>query len=220
VRFTTHGVNLLVLVAVVLACLDLVGVQTTSIVALIGAAGLAIGLAMQGSLANFAAGMLIIFFRPFRVGDFIAAADTSGTVEEISIFTTHLCTPDNRSVIVPNARITNGNIVNHTARDRRRIELKVCIGYDADVQAARSIIESVLTSEPRILSEPKPVVGLMTLGETSVELAVWMWVRLKDELEVKFAVNEALKRELEHGGCAIQYQTRVVRLVPIAEKSA
>ncbi len=203
VRFFANVANVLVILVVVLASLDLVGVQTTSIIAMIGAAGLAIGLAMQGSLSNFAAGILIIFFRPFQVGDFISAADANGLVEDINIFTTTLRMADNRAIIVPNARITAGNIINFMAQDARRLEMSVVVSYFDNPATAKAAIERVLAAEPLVLAEPKAVVGINRFVDFGAEFAIWPWVKLRDEFTARFALNEAIMRELEAAGCTI-----------------
>ncbi len=203
VRFFGHCVYIVVIVVVVLASLDMVGVQTTSIVAMIGAAGLAIGLAMQGSLANFAAGVLIIFFRPFRVGDFITAADASGVVEEIGIFTTQLRNADGRTIIVPNSRVTGGNIINYMSHDARRLELTVTVSLTDDPGVAKAAIERAVKDVPQVLPEPKAIVGINRFVDLGMEFAICPWVNFRDEYAAKFALNEAILRELDAAGCTV-----------------
>lgn len=214
--FLVRIVQVLLLVVVVLAALDRVGVKTTSLVAIIGAAGLAIGLAMQGSLSNFAAGVMIILFRPFKVGNFIDAGGVKGIVEEISIFHTHLRTPDNLKVIVPNSQINGGTITNFSAKDTRRCDMTVGVSYDDDLKAAQAAIWRVLNADERILKDPAPIVGVMNLGESSVDIVVWPWVKAPDFLAVKFHLNEAIKAELEAAGCSIPYPQRDVHLHTVA----
>jgi small conductance mechanosensitive channel len=208
--FLVRIVQVLLLVVVVLAALDRLGVKTTSLVAIIGAAGLAIGLAMQGSLSNFAAGVMIIFFRPFRAGDFIDAGGVKGIVEEISIFHTHLRTPDNLKVIVPNAQVNGGAITNFSAKDTRRCDFTVGVSYEDDLKVAKEAIWGVLRADARILQDPAPIVGVMNLGESAVEIVIWPWVKAGDFLAVKFDLNEGVKAALEAAGCTIPYPQRDV----------
>ena len=210
--FLTRIAYVLLLVMVVIAALGRLGINTTSFVAVVGAAGLAIGLAMQGSLANFAAGVLIIIFRPFKIGDFIDAGGVKGIVEEISIFTTNLRTPDNLGVIVPNSAITSGSITNFAAKDTRRIDLTFGISYDDDIATAKRTIWEVLNADERILKDPAPIVGVMELADSSVNLVVWPWVKRADFLTVKFDLNERVKAALEGAGCSIPYPQRDVHL--------
>jgi small conductance mechanosensitive channel len=219
-RFLSRIVYVLLMVVVVLAALDLLGVRTTSLVAIIGAAGLAIGLAMQGSLSNFAAGVMIIIFRPFKVGDFIEAGGTAGIVEEISIFTTNMRTPDNRGVVVPNSAITGGVIVNLAAKDTRRCDLVFGVSYDDDLETAKKAIWEVLNADERILKDPAPIVGVMELADSSVNLVVWPWVNRTDFLAVKFALNERIKAALESSGCTIPFPQRDVHLHTVEARKA
>lgn len=210
--FFVRIVQVLLLVFVVLASLDQLGVRTTSLVAILGAAGLAVGLAMQGSLSNFAAGVMIILFRPFAVGNFIDAGGVKGIVEQISIFHTHLRTPDNLKVIVPNSQINEGAITNFSAKETRRCDLTIGVSYDDDLKVAKEAIWKVINEDARILKDPAPIVGVMNLGESSVDIVVWPWVKAPDFLAVKFHLNEAIKRELEAAGCSIPYPQRDVHL--------
>ncbi len=219
-RFLTRIAYTLLLVVVVMSALDMIGVRTTSLVAIIGAAGLAIGLAMQGALANFAAGVLIIIFRPFKIGDFIDAGGVKGIVEEISIFTTNLRTPDNLGVIVPNSSITGGSITNFSAKDTRRVDLTFGISYDDDITTAKRVIWEVLNADDRILKEPAPIVGVMELADSSVNIVVWPWAARANFLGVKFDLNERIKAGLESAGCSIPFPQRDVHLHPIEPKKS
>jgi len=178
----------------------------------LGAAGLAVGLAMQGSLANFAAGVLIIMFRPFKIGDFIDAGGSAGVVEVIGIFTTNLRTPDNRSVIMPNAGITGGNITNFSAKETRRIDMTFGVGYGDNLKTAREILERILAEDPRVLKDPAPTIGVAELGASSVDFAVRPWVKTSDYWPVKFDLNERIKVALEEGGCSIPFPQTDVHL--------
>lgn len=200
------------LIMVVIAAVGQLGVQTTSFIAVLGAAGLAIGLALQGSLANFAAGVLMIIFRPFRAGDFIDAAGAAGVVEEVQLFTTMLRTPDNKTVIIPNAQITAGTITNYSARDTRRLDLQFGVAYSDDLDAVKRVINEVLAEEPRLLAEPEPLVGLLELGDSSVNFAVRPWVKSSDYWSVYFDLQEAMKRRFDREGISIPFPQRDVHL--------
>jgi small conductance mechanosensitive channel len=211
-RFAERGIFILLMLVVIMAALDQVGVQTTSLVAVLGAAGLAVGLALQGSLANFAAGVMIIMFRPFKIGDYIEAGGTAGIVEAIGIFTTNMKTPDNRVVIVPNAQITGDTITNFSANDTRRLDLVFGVSYGDDLKAARAIFERVLSEDQRVLKEPKHTIGVGELGASSVDFVVRPWVKGSDYWGVKFDLLEKIKVELEAGGCSIPFPQRDVHL--------
>ncbi|HUG99884.1 MAG TPA: mechanosensitive ion channel domain-containing protein [Gammaproteobacteria bacterium] len=200
------------LVMVVIAAVAQLGVQTTSFIAVLGAAGLAIGLALQGSLANFAAGVLMIIFRPFKAGDFIDAAGTAGVVEEVQLFTTMLRTPDNKTIIIPNAQITAGTITNYSARDTRRLDLVFGVSYSDDLDQVKRVINEVLAAEPRLLQEPEPLIGLLELGDNSVNFAVRPWVRSSDYWSVFFDLQEAMKKRFDREGISIPFPQRDVHL--------
>jgi small conductance mechanosensitive channel len=202
----------LLMIVLVLAALDVVGVQTTSMVAILGAAGLAIGLALQGSLSNFGAGVLLVIFRPIRVGDFIEAAGTMGTVEEIGIFTTNLTTPDNKVVIMPNAGITSGNIINYSIKDMRRIDFVFGVSYSADLSKVREIFEKILKECDYILEDPAYTIGVLELGDSSVNFAVRPWVKTKDYWNAYFYLTEKAKRELDLAGIEIPFPQTDIHL--------
>jgi small conductance mechanosensitive channel len=197
---------------VVLAALGQVGIQTTSFVAVVGAAGLAIGLALQGSLANFAAGFLLIFFRPFKAGDYIEGAGTAGTVESIQIFTTQLQTPDNKRIIIPNAKLTGDNIVNWSAAGTRRVDLVFGIGYGDDIDKAKAIIAGVLAEDGRVLQDPKPTIAVAELADSSVKLAARPWVATVDYWDVYFDITEQVKKRFDAEGITIPFPQRAVHL--------
>lgn len=210
VSFTGNLTYAALLLFVVLAALNQVGIQTTSFIAVIGAAGLAIGLAMQDSLSNFSAGVMMIIFRPFGKGDFIEAAGTSGVVEDINLFTTTLRTGDNRLIYIPNGGIIGGNIVNYSARDTRRIDMVFGIGYDDDIKAAKTVIKNVLKADKRILDDPEPTIGVLELADSSVNLAVRPWVKSADYWPVKFDLNQTIKEKFDAAGITIPYpQTEI-----------
>ncbi len=195
---------------VIVAALSQVGIQTASLIAVIGAAGLAIGLALQGSLANFAAGFLILLFRPFRAGDYIEAAGTAGTVEKILIFTTELKTPDNKQVIIPNGAITSDNIVNYSANDTRRVDLVVGISYGDDIDKAKAVLRDVVAADSRVLSSPETTIAVSELADSSVNLIVRPWVNTGDYWGVYWDLTEAIKKRLDQEGISIPFPQRDV----------
>ncbi|NHA14929.1 mechanosensitive ion channel [Thioalkalivibrio sp. XN279] len=196
------------LTMVVIAAVGQLGVQTTSFIAVLGAAGLAIGLALQGSLANFAAGVLMIIFRPFKAGDYIEAAGTAGSVEEVQLFTTTLKTPDNKIVIIPNAQVTSDTITNYSARDTRRLDLVFGVGYGDDLDKVKRVIWEVLNEESRLLKDPEPVVAVLNLGESSVDFAVRPWVNSADYWGVYFDLQEKMKKRFDQEGISIPFPQR------------
>lgn len=218
ISFGGNVIYALMLTFVVIAALSQVGIETTSMAAAIAAAGLAIGLALQGSLSNLAAGVMIILFRPFKIGDYIEAAGTSGTVEDISIFTTTLKTPDNKEVIVPNGGITSGNITNYSAKDTRRIDLVIGVGYDDDLKKVRKTLEKVLKAEKRLLAEPEPTIAVSELGDSSVNFVVRPWVNSSEYWPTRFALIEAIKTTFDKEGITIPFPQRDVHVVD--EKAA
>ena len=197
---------------IVLAALGLVGIQTTSFIAVLGAAGLAIGLALQGSLANFAAGFLLILFRPFKVGDFIDAAGVAGTVEAIQIFTTSLATPDNKTIIIPNSKLTGDNITNFSAKGTRRADMVFGISYDDDIDKAREIISDVLSNDERVLKDPPMQIAVAELADSSVNFAARAWVNARDYWGVVFDTTEAVKKRFDAEGISIPFPQRDVHL--------
>lgn len=194
-----------VMIFVVIAALNKLGIETTSFIALIGAAGLAIGLALQGSLQNFAAGVLLILFKPFKVGDFIEAAGKLGGVEEIQIFNTILDSPDNRRMIVPNSKITADIITNFSDIKKRRIDLVFGISYSDDIKKAKDVLMNLVLSEPKVLKDPAPVVAVSELADSSVKLVCWPWVKPSDYWEVYFNLIEQGKIALEKNGMSIPF---------------
>ncbi|MDX1432938.1 MAG: mechanosensitive ion channel [Gammaproteobacteria bacterium] len=198
---------------VVMAALNQLGVQTTSFIAVLGAAGLAIGLALQGSLSNFAAGVMIILFRPFKVGDYIEAAGTAGSVEEILIFSTKLKSPDNKQLYVPNGAIINGNITNYSAKDMRRVDLVFGCAYGDDMAKVKSLLKEILDADERVLDDPAYTIGLLQLGDNSVNWAVRPWVKTADYWSVYFDLNETVKRRFDEAGISIPFPQRDVHII-------
>lgn len=207
------------LIAVIIAAVDQIGIETTSFLAILGAAGLAVGLALQSSLSNFSSGIMLILFRPFKVGDFVEAGGTTGTIEQINVFNTVMTTGDNREIIVPNAQVFGGTITNFSAKATRRIDLVIGIGYDDDIAKAKQIIEDILSADQRILEEPAPVILVMELGASSVDLAVRPWVRKEDYSATRGDLLEHIKAGLEEGGCSLPYPQQDIHLYKAGESS-
>ena len=212
VSFITSLAYIALMTFVILAALGQLGIQTTSFIAVIGAAGLAIGLALQGSLANFAAGFLMIIFRPFKVGDVIDAAGVLGSVEEIQVFTTQLKTADNKTIIIPNAKLTADNIINYSTKPTRRVDLVFGIGYSDDIDKAKRVISEVLAEDERILKDPPPTIGVIELGDSSVNFAVRPWVDSANYWNVFFDTNEKMKKRFDKEGISIPFPQRDVHV--------
>lgn len=210
--FITSIVHILFMVFVIIAALGRLGIQTTSLIAILGAAGLAIGLSLQNSLASFAAGVMIIGFRPFKVGDFIEAGGTSGVVEGIQIFSTQMRTGDNKTVIVPNASIIGGNIINYSARDTRRVDMTFGVGYNDDLKKAKKILQDVLDGDKRILKDPAPVIAVSELADSSVNIIVRPWVKTDDYWQVYWDLTEQVKLRFDKEGISIPYPQRDVHM--------
>ncbi len=190
---------------VIIAALGQLGVQTASFVAIVGAAGLAIGFALQGSLANFAAGVLIILFRPFKIGDFVEAGGTSGVVNEISIFSTIFKTPDNKTVIAANSTIMGGNIVNYSTEDTRRVDLTVGVNYTADLNAVKQELQNIADAEPRLLSDKEVTIAVSELADSSVNLVFRVWVKSSDYWPTYFDLTEKVKMTFDEKGIEIPF---------------
>ncbi|WP_261841647.1 mechanosensitive ion channel family protein [Aliamphritea ceti] len=205
INFVTSIANILMLLVVVVAALDQLGVDTTSMIALVGAAGLAVGLALQGSLQNFAAGVMLIVFRPFKEGDFVEVAGVSGIVEQITIFSTVMRTVDNKEVIVPNGAIYSGVITNYSARDTRRVDMVFGIGYDDDLKKAKALLEEIINSDSRVLKDPAPVIAVSELADSSVNFVVRPWVNAADYWDVLFETTETVKLRFDAEGISIPY---------------
>lgn len=198
----------ILLVVVVIAALDQLGVDTTSVLAVFATAGLAVGLALKDSLSNFASGVMLILFRPFKAGDFIEAAGHAGVVEEIKIFATTLHTPDNREITIPNGQIYGSSIINYSARDTRRVDLVIGIGYQDDLKKAEALLLGILAADERILKDPEPVVALAELADSSVNFAVRPWVRADDYWAVRSDLLERIKLSFDDNGVSIPFPQR------------
>ena len=203
--FVTNLLNTLLMIVVFIAAINQLGIQTTSIIAVLGAAGLAIGLALQGSLSNFAAGILIVIYRPYKVGDYIQADNHLGTVDDIQIFSTVLKTPDNKLVIVPNGSIMNGSIVNFSNQDKRRVDIIASCSYEDDIDKVKSVLADILSKDDRILSEPMPRIAVSELADSSVNLIVRPWVKNSDYIDVYHSLLEEIKKRFDQEGISIPY---------------
>lgn len=196
----------------ILAAIDTLGVNVTSLLAVLGAAGLAVGLALKDSLSNFAAGVMLMVFRPFRIGDFITAGGTSGVVDEIGLFCVLMRTGDNQRIIIPNSAVFGSTIVNTSALPTRRIDLVIGISYDDNIGTAKQIIENVIKADSRVLENPAPVIAVSELGDSSVNLVVRPWVNTADYWAVRWDLTENIKVKLEEGGISIPFPQRDVHL--------
>ncbi|WP_339470120.1 MULTISPECIES: mechanosensitive ion channel family protein [unclassified Pseudomonas] len=211
-HFVTSLANIALKVMLIVSVASMIGVATTSFVAAIGAATLAIGLALQGSLANFAGGVLILLFRPFRIGDWIEAQGTSGTVDSIQIFHTVLRTGDNKTVILPNGILSNGIITNTNRQPTRKVVFDVGVDYDADLQKAREVLLE-LAQDPRVLAEPMAVAVVSTLGDSSITVSLRCWTKTSDYWDLVFLFNELARDRLKAVGIDIPFPQRVIRVV-------
>ena len=214
ISFLGNGVYMILMVCVILVTLDYMGVKTTSFVAILGAAGLAVGLALQGSLANFAAGVLIIMFRPFKKGDAVDGGGVFGIVEEITILTTNMRTPDNKVIIIPNSQIMGGAITNFSAKPTRRVDMVFGCGYDDDILKAKKVLEEILEADDRVLEDPAYTVGVNELGDNSVNFVCRPWVNAEDYWNVFFDTHQAVKIKFDEAGLSIPYPQRDVHLFP------
>jgi small conductance mechanosensitive channel len=212
IAFTANMAYIGLLAFIVIAALGQLGIQTTSFIAVLGAAGLAVGLALQGSLSNFAAGFLLIIFRPFKVGDLIEGAGVFGVVEAIQIFTTQFKTADNKTVIVPNAKLTDDNIVNWTVKGTRRVDMVFGIGYGDDIDKARTLMADIIAADSRILKDPAPQISVSELADSSVNFVVRPWAKVEDYWGVYFDLTEKIKKAFDAGGVSIPFPQRDVHV--------
>ncbi|KMV28843.1 small-conductance mechanosensitive channel MscS [Photobacterium swingsii] len=212
VEFLHSLVRYLLFVIVLIAALGRLGVQTASVVAVIGAAGLAIGLALQGSLSNFAAGVLIVSFRPFKSGDYVEIGGVAGSVESIQIFSTVLKTPDNKMVVVPNGSVIGSPITNYSRHATRRIDYVIGVSYDADLKKTKEVLSRVVAAEPRVLKDPETTVGVVALADSSVNFVVRPWVKTEDYWGVYFDLLQAIKEELDKENIGIPFPQMDVHL--------
>ena len=220
IPFFASMVYYVVLGFVLIAVLSLFGIETTSLIAVFGAAGLAVGLALQGTLSSFAAGVMLLIFRPIRVGDFVEVAGQAGTVAEISIFNTIMNTGDNVRITIPNAQVYGDTVKNYSFNDTRRIDLVMGIGYGDNIGTAISIIERVITGDERTLRDPAPTVAVAELADSSVNLVVRPWCKKEDYWALRWDLTRKLKEELEAGGCNIPFPQHDVHVLEFPGKSA
>jgi small conductance mechanosensitive channel len=202
----------LVMLFVIIAAINHVGVETTSLIAVMGAAGLAVGLALQGSLSNFAAGILIVVFRPYRVGDYVEAGGVTGTIEQVQILTTIMTTPDNKQIIVPNSQIMGGTITNYSANDTRRVDMIVGVSYSDDLDKVRKTIKELMDADERILDEPACLIAVSELADSSVNFVVRPWAKTADYWAVKFDLTEAIKKRFDRENISIPFPQRDVHI--------
>ena len=212
VSFVGNLSYIALLAFVIIAALNQLGIQTASFIAVLGAAGLAIGLALQGSLGNFAAGILMIIFKPFKVDDYIEGAGVAGVVEEIQIFTTQLKTPDNKTIIVPNSKIMGDNITNYTMKGTRRVDFVFGIGYEDDIDKARQVIGSIIDSDERVLKDPAPMIAVSELADSSVNFTARAWTTSGDYWSFYFDTIEKVKKQFDAEGISIPFPQRDVHL--------
>jgi small conductance mechanosensitive channel len=205
INFCSSIISVLLLLFVLIAALDRLGVNTTSMIAVLGAAGLAVGLALKDSLQNFAAGVMLILYRPFKIGNFVEVSGVLGIVEQITIFNTVMRTPDNREIIVPNGKIYANTITNFSARDTRRIDMVFGIGYDDDLLKAKQIMTDIVTGHKLVLKDPAPIIRIADLGDSSITFNVWPWVNSSDLATVKADLIETIKLAFDANGISIPY---------------
>ncbi|MBT7698076.1 MAG: mechanosensitive ion channel [Desulfobacterales bacterium] len=212
IPFITSLISWVLKLLLFISVASMIGIATTSFIAVLGAAGLAIGLALQGSLANFAGGVLILIFKPYGVGDLVEAQGHLGVVKEVQIFNTIILTPDNKRIIIPNGAMSNGSITNYSAEGRLRVNLVIGIAYESDVQKAKSLLLDLITEDPRVLKEPAPFVAVSELADSSVNLVVRPWCDFSDYWSVYFDTTEKAKQVLEENGISIPFPQRDVHI--------
>ena len=205
IKFIDDIIYYVLLIVVILAALDQVGIETTSVLAILGAAGLAVGLALKDSLSNFASGVMIILFKPFKIGDVVTAGGTTGKIKEIHLFNTEFTTPDNQQILVPNSAITSGAIVNINAHDKRRVDLVIGIGYDDDIKKAKNLLNKIVESHDKVLKEEGITVAVSELADSSVNFVVRAWANTPDYWDVKFDLTETIKLTFDKEGISIPY---------------
>lgn len=210
IPFLVSLIRTILKVMLIISVVDIIGVKTTSFVAILGAAGLAIGLALQGSLSNFAGGVLIMIFKPYKVGDYIQAQGEAGTVTAVQIFNTVLNTPDNRKVIIPNGAISSGTITNFSAEETRRMDLIFGIGYDDDLEKAKNVLKDMADADKRLLADPAPFIGVQGLGDSSVDLVVRIWCKKEDYWDIHFDWQNNVKLRFDKENISIPYPHRTV----------
>lgn len=213
VNFIGNALFGLFMVLVILTALNKLGVNTSSALAILGGAALAVGMALQGQLSSFAAGVMIILFRPFKVGDYVDLNGVEGTVADINIVATRLLTLDNNSILVPNSNITTNNIINYTLDEKRRVALTVGIGYTSDIRKAREVMIKLAKAHPNVLQDPEPAVVVSNLGDSAVDMLLLAWVKSPDWLPTKVALTEQVKLAFDEEGVEIPFPQRTVHMI-------
>ena len=211
-KFATSLLKITLIIFVIISAISQIGIETTAFIAIIGAAGLAIGFALQGSLSNFASGVMLIIFKPIKVGDYIEGGGAAGSVETIGIFVTTLVTPDNKVIYIPNSTLTGSNIVNYSVKDTRRVDMVFGIGYSDDIDKAKSTIQSVLESDSRILKDPAPKIVVSELADSSVNFNVRPWVNSADYWGVYFDITEQIKKKFDEQNISIPFPQRDIHM--------
>ncbi|PLX92210.1 MAG: mechanosensitive ion channel protein [Desulfuromonas sp.] len=213
IKFGKNMVYITLMIFVILAALGKLGIETTSFAAILAAAGLAIGLSLQGTLGNFASGVMLILFRPFKVGDFVEAGGVAGVIEEIQIFSTRMKSGDNKEITVPNGQIVGSTITNYSAKETRRIDMVIGVGYNDDLKKVRAVLEEILKKDQRVLEDPAPTIGLIELGESSVNFVVRPWVKTGDYWPALFDLQEEIKLRFDAEGISIPFPQRDLHIV-------
>lgn len=208
-KFLSNLISWTLKILLFVVVISKLGVETTSFAAILAAAGLAVGLALQGSLSNFAGGVLIMIFKPFKVGDLIEAQGELGVVKDIEIFTTKILSPTNKEIIIPNGTLSNGNITNYSTEGKLRVDLTIGVSYDADIKKTKAVLMEVLTSNPKVLQDPEPTVNVSELADSSVNFAVRPWSTVADYWDVYFGITEQCKEALDAAGIEIPYPHQV-----------
>lgn len=211
-KFVQNILYYIAMVVILIAVLGQLGIQTASFVAIIGAAGLAVGLALQGSLANFAAGVLLILFRPIKVGDFVEVAGVAGVIQEISIFSTTLTTGDNKTIIIANASVMGSNIINYSTQATRRIDMVVGVAYDSNLEQVKTLLKEIADADDRVLKDKDVTIGVLELADSSVNLVFRPWVKSADYWGVHFDLHERIKNRFDEAGIGIPYPTMDVNV--------
>lgn len=212
VPFLRSLISVTLKVLLIISIMSMVGIQMTSFIAVLGAAGLAVGLALQGTLQNYAGGVIILLFKPYKVGDYISTQGYSGTVKDIQIFTTVLTTPDNQTIIIPNSPIAVNALTNYSTQETRRVDFTFGIGYGDDIDKARIVIMKIINEDDRILKNPEPLVKIANLGESSVDFATRVWVKSGDYWSVFFDTNEKIKKAFDSEGISIPFPQQDVHI--------
>jgi len=218
-KFLGSLVSVMLKIMLLVSVASMIGIETTSFVAIIGAAGLAVGLALQGSLANFAGGVLVLLFKPYKVGDYVEAQGVSGTVRAIQVFNTVITTGDNKTIIVPNGAISNGVITNYSSQATRRVDMTFGIGYEDDISKAKALLKKLISEDSRILDTPEPVVVVAELADSSVNFTMRAWCKASDYWDIYYDMQEKVKLTFDEAGISIPYPQQDVHMHNVANAS-